>query len=154
MQTLQISNTYANRLYWPVGYGLSKYLVLLLRGICYRHFLTGKISFHSFAIEFLLINLQLNLTYHASALFRFTLSCLRSVYESALSERVLMTLLCQMVREIGFEPTRYFYHWILSPRRLPITPLPHICGLRITTNLNHFVVYLLYRIISKSQYLL
>ena len=71
------------------------YLVLLLRGICYRHFLTGKISFHSFAIEFLLINLQLNLTYHASALFRFTLSCLRSVYESALSERVLMTLLCQ-----------------------------------------------------------
>ena len=71
------------------------YLVLLLRGICYRHFLTGKISFHSFAIEFLLINLQLNLTYHASALFRFTLSCLRSVYESALSERVLTTLLCQ-----------------------------------------------------------
>ena len=73
----------------------SIYLVLLLRGICYRHFLTGKISFHSFAIEFLLINLQLNLTYHASALFRFTLSCLHSVYESVLSERVLMTLLCQ-----------------------------------------------------------
>ena len=30
-----------------------------------------------------------------------------------------------MVREVGFGPTRYFYQEILSPLRLPVTPLSH-----------------------------
>ena len=29
----------------------------------------------------------------------------------------------QMVPKVGIEPTRYRYRWILSPVRLPISPL-------------------------------
>ena len=30
-----------------------------------------------------------------------------------------------MVPKVGIEPTRYRYRWILSPVRLPISPLGH-----------------------------
>ena len=36
---------------------------------------------------------------------------------------VQLTLL--MVPLVGFEPTRYRYHWILSPARLPVSPQWH-----------------------------
>ena len=31
-----------------------------------------------------------------------------------------------LVPVVGLEPTRYCYHWILSPARLPIPPHRHI----------------------------
>lgn len=31
-----------------------------------------------------------------------------------------------MVWEKGFEPSRYFYQWILSPLRLPVSSFPHL----------------------------
>jgi hypothetical protein len=31
-----------------------------------------------------------------------------------------------MVPEDGLEPSRYLYRWILSPLRLPISPLGHL----------------------------
>ena len=31
-----------------------------------------------------------------------------------------------MVPEAGLEPAQYHYRWILSPLRLPISPLGHV----------------------------
>ena len=31
--------------------------------------------------------------------------------------------LCKLVPEAGIEPARYHYRWILSPVRLPVSPL-------------------------------
>ena len=42
----------------------------------------------------------------------------------------------QMVPEVGIEPTRYRYRWILSPVRLPISPL----GLMSVLYYNGFLI--------------
>lgn len=36
-----------------------------------------------------------------------------------------------MVAKVGVEPTRNFFHWILSPAHLPVTPLSHLVDLSI-----------------------
>ena len=36
----------------------------------------------------------------------------------------LIALLKEQVQPVGIEPTRYHYHRILSPARLPVPPVP------------------------------
>lgn len=93
--------------------------------------------------------------------FRLTYQNLRSRTPRCLNRTVRTTntpcvnFIILMVGQVGFEPTRYFYHWSLNPMCLPISPLPQIMVNRlwILYKIFHLSNLLIYLILFYIHYL-